>query len=136
MNNEGSYITPNDGSINDTIKIIEDILRDLGEGNKVTIGIDCNANNFYSDQAMKYEMDNFKTPIENDQLIDYYLKFIVDHPLVTYIEDPMATSDIQGWKKILTKFEERPNCLISMKNNYNENYSQLKKVDNIYINKI
>jgi enolase len=132
MNNEGSYYTPNDGSINDTIKVMEDILRDLGEGNRVTIGIDCNANNFYSDQAMKYEMDNFKTPIENDQLIDYYLKFIVDHPLVTYIEDPIASSDIQGWKKILTKFEERPYCIISMKSNFDENYSQLKKV-NIYM---
>lgn len=128
MNNEGSYYTPNDGSINDTVKVMEDILKDLGEGNKVTIGIDCNANNYYSDQTLKYEMDSFKAPIENDQLIDFYVKYVSDHPLITYLEDPIATSDIFGWKKIITKFEEKPNCLVSMKNNYNESFQHLKKV--------
>ena len=128
MNNEGSYFTPNDGSINDTVKVMEDILKDLGEGNKVTIGIDCNANHYYTETTLKYEMDGFKTPVENDQLIDFYFKYITDHPLITYLEDPMATLDIFGWKKILSKFEERPNCIISMKNTYNENISCLKKV--------
>ena len=76
MNSEGSYFTPNDGSINDTIKVMEEIVKDIAEGNKISIGIDCNANNYYSDQVLKYEMDTFKAPIENDLLIDFYFKFI------------------------------------------------------------
>lgn len=132
MNSEGSYFTPNDGSINDTIKVMEEIVKDIAEGNKISIGIDCNANNYYSDQVLKYEMDTFKAPIENDLLIDFYFKFITDHPLVTYLEDPIATSDIFGWKKIISKFEEKPNCIVSMKNTYNEDIPLLKKVEKYF----
>jgi enolase len=132
MNNEGSYFTPNDNSINDTVKVLEDILKDLGEGNKVTIGIDCNANNFYSDQAKKYEMDGFKQPIENDQLIDFYLKYCSEHPLITYLEDPISELDHQGWKKIISKFEEKPSIQIVGKNIFNDSASLLRDV-NYYV---
>lgn len=133
MNTEGSYFTPNDTSINDTVKVLEDIIKDLGEANKVNIGIDCNANNFYSDQAKKYEMDGFKTPIENDQLIDFYLKFCSEHPLVTYLEDPVSELDLHGWKKLLAKFEGKQNILISGKNLFNDNPAVLKNVKYFYV---
>jgi len=128
MNTEGSYFTPNDNSINDTVKVLEDILKDLNEGNKVTIGIDCNANNFYSDAAKKYEMDGFKTPIENDQLIEFYVKYCSEHPLITYLEDPISELDIQGWKKMISKFEGKANFTISGKNLFMDSLNSLKDV--------
>ena len=133
MNSDGSYFTPNDNSINDTVKVLEDILKDLNEGNKVTIGIDCNADNFYTDAAKKYEMDGFKTPIENDQLIEFYLKYCSEHPLISYLEDPMSMLDVQGWKKMLSKFEGKQNFTISGKNIFNDNCHQLKEVNIILI---
>lgn len=132
MNNEGSFFTPNDNSINDTVKVLEDIVKDIGEGNKITIGIDCNANNFYSDQVKKYEMDGFKTPIENDQLIEFYLKYCSEHPLITYLEDPISEFDIQGWKKMISKFEGKPGILISGKNLFMDNLSNLKEVKSFF----
>jgi len=128
MNSEGSYFTPNDNSINDTVKVIEDILKDLNEGSKVTIGIDCNANNFYTDAAKKYEMDGFKTPIENDLLVDFYVKYLSEHPLITYLEDPMSELDLAGWNKLISKFEGKANLTIAGKNLFMENLTNLKDV--------
>ena len=34
------------------------------------------------------------------QLVEYYVKMCQDHPLVTYIEDPFHTSDIEGYRKL------------------------------------
>jgi enolase len=87
--------------VNDSIKLIEDIIKDTGEGSKLAIGIECNANNYYNEQTKLYDMDGFKKPPDADQLIDYYLKFCTDHPLITFLEDPIADSDIEGWKKII-----------------------------------
>jgi enolase len=133
MNTEGSYFTPNDNSINDTVKVLEDILKELNEGTKVTIGIDCNANNFYSDAAKKYEMDGFKTPIENDQLVDFYLKYLLEHPLITYLEDPMSELDSQGWKRLISKFEGKTNIAFAGKNLFMDNLHSLKDVKIILI---
>jgi len=129
MNTDGSYFTPNDNSINDTVKVLEDILKDINEGNKITIGIDCNANNFYSDAAKKYEMDGFKQPIENDQLIEFYLKYCSEHPLISYLEDPISELDLIGWKKLTTKFEGKPNFYISGKSLFMDSIQGLKDVN-------
>jgi len=128
MNTDGSYFTPNDNSINDTVKVLEEILKDLNEGNKVTIGIDCNANNYYSDATKKYEMDTFKQPIENDQLIEFYFKYISEHPLITYLEDPISELDLAGWKKLITKLEEKLTFTVSAKNLFMDNIYSLKEV--------
>lgn len=135
MNVEGSYFTPNDNSINDTIKVLEDIIKDLNEGTKVTIGIDCNANNYYTHATNKYEMDGFKTPIENDQLAEFYLKYCTDHPLITYLEDPISELDLSGWKKLISKFETKTNITIAGKNLFMDNISNLKDVNkfNLFI---
>lgn len=42
-----------------------------------------------------------KKPPDADQLIDFYLKFCNDHPLINFLEDPIADVDIEGWKKIM-----------------------------------
>jgi enolase len=101
-NSSNSFNSPND-TINDTIKILEDIIKDTGDSTKYSIGIDCGANSFYTDTTKKYEMDGFKQPPDADQLLDFYLKFVTDHPQITYIEDMLADSDLDGWKKVKVK---------------------------------
>ena len=125
LNTEGSYYSPND-TVNDTIKLIEEIIKDLGEPGKFSIGIDCNANNYYVEGTKKYEMDGFKQPSDVEPLIDFYYKFVTDHPLITYLEDPIADTDISGWKKLYTKFEGK-NIIISAKNML-KNFTILKQV--------
>jgi enolase len=106
---------------------MEEIIKDVGEPGKLSIGIDCNANNYYNESTNKYEMDGFKQPSDVDPLIDYYLKYITDHPLITYLEDPIADSDLIGWNKLYTKFESK-NIIISSKIMIHEDISILKNV--------
>ena len=39
-------------------------------------------------------------------MADYFVKMAQDHPLLAYIEDPMADGDIVGYQKILRRFKE------------------------------
>lgn len=133
LNSEGSYNSPYD-TINDTVKMLEEIIKDTGESNKLSIGIDCSANNYYNETTKKYEMDTIKGTPDADQLIDYYLKYCTEHPLITYLEDPIADTDHLGWKKITTKFESKPNIIISCKNMIGESFLNLKNVINYNYN--
>jgi enolase len=51
------------------------------------------------EDTKKYEWDGPKNPLDINQLIDFYDKIVADHPLVEYIEDCFAASDIKGLKK-------------------------------------
>ena len=31
---------------------------------------------------------------------DWYIKILNEHPLVTYLEDPVRVSDVEGWKVV------------------------------------
>lgn len=108
---------------------MEEIIKDVNEPGKLSIGIDCNANNYYSEGTKKYEMDSFKQPSDVDPLIDYYFKYTTDHPLITYLEDPIASTHVAGWKKMFTKFETKPNITISSKHIIEENIIHLKNVN-------
>jgi len=127
LNAEGSYFTPND-TLNDTIKVLEDIIKDTGESTKLSIGIDCNANNYFNEGTKKYDMDGFKQPPDAEGLIDYYLKYLSEHPLISFLEDPLADGDIQGWKKIFNKFESKQNVVISSKNLIDERVTKLNNL--------
>jgi enolase len=127
LNNEGSYFPPND-TLNDAIKAIEDIIKDTGESTRLSIGIDCNANNYFSESTKKYEMEGFKQPPEADALIDYYLKFCNDHPLISYLEDPLADSDFTGWNKILSKLDSKPHIFVTSKSLVTRNLSSISKL--------
>jgi enolase len=63
-------------------------------------------------------------------LIDYYIKFCNEHPAISYLEDPIADSDVTGWQKVFTKFVSKPNVIISTKNLVSENLKNLKNVNN------
>ena len=38
-------------------------------------------------------------------MADWFVKMAQDHPLLAYIEDPMADGDIVGYQKILRRFK-------------------------------
>ena len=61
-------------------------------------------------------MDGFKKQPDKEQLIDFYLKLATDHPLLKYLEDPMADADLRGWAKLLEKFAStKPEVKIASK---------------------
>ncbi len=121
INPEGSHFSPYD-TINDTVKCLEEMIKEVKKDTslnliKISIGIDCQANNYFNEQTKKYDMDGIKNPLESSKLIDYYLQYFNDHPMITYIEDPIADSDISGWKELIKRAEEKNSLLkISCKN--------------------
>ena len=39
-------------------------------------------------------------------MIEYYIKLCQDHPLITYIEDPFAEADMDGYRKFKDSLQE------------------------------
>ena len=114
LNDEGSFFSPTD-KIEDLYKLIEQLIKDINDEN-IYFGIDCNSNNYYNEKDNTYEMDGFKKPINSDELIDFYIKLCNDHPLLLYLEEPLAEKDKEGWEKLTEKFDkEKPNITISKK---------------------
>jgi hypothetical protein len=49
------------------------------------------------------------------------LKVCIDHPLISYVEDPLASGDVEGYQKIITKFgASSPQIKIGIKAMFNE----------------
>lgn len=106
INEKGCFNIPVE-AINDTMKLLNDIIKDTGELGKISLGLDCNANNFYNKETLKYEIEGMKKPLSNDELIDYYYKFTNDNANISHLEDPIADEDLEGWRKLTKKFESR-----------------------------
>ena len=113
VNNEGSYFPPQD-ALNDILKLIETIITEVNAPeDALYIGIDCNANNYYNEQSKTYDIEGAKKAPDTDQTIDYYMKLVTEHPLIRYLEEPIAEVDVEGWEKIIDKFaEEKPNVTL------------------------
>ena len=52
------------------------------------------ANSFFIEEQNKYEVEGPKNLFDQQMLVDWIAKIVKDHPLVTYIEDPVADNDI------------------------------------------
>ena len=114
--------------MNDLIKLMENIINELGPENYY-YGIDCNGNNYYTQESNTYEMDGFKKPPDNDQMIDFYIKLCKDHPLLKYLEDPLANNDLRGYSKLMDKFTtECPDVKIVIKRLIDDKLINLNKI--------
>lgn len=91
----GSFICTMD-TINDALKVLEEAVK-VSKLENVRIFICCNASDVYNETTSKYEMEGAKGQYESPQMVDYYIKLLNDHPLIAYLEDPMASVDLAGW---------------------------------------
>ena len=127
LNDENSYNPPSD-AMNDIMKLLETIISEC-QSDKLYYGIECNANNYYNEADNTYEMDGFKKPPLTEELIDFYIKLCQDHPLLKYLEDPIANKDERGWGNLLEKFKnEKPDVKISCKSLINDNIINLSNI--------
>jgi hypothetical protein len=117
-NNEGSFTPPSD-KYEDVLKLMEGFIKDINAAmdnkNVVSLGIDFNADNFYNPKDNTYDTEGAKKPLDNVQLIETYLKLIADHPSLTYLEQPLAYDDEDGWSQLIEKLKDKPNISIVKK---------------------
>jgi len=94
---DGAFFNAYD-NIGECFKLLEDAIAHMGintEARKfLKIGLNADAGSWFAEELGKYEWDGPKTAYDVDQLIDFYEKLITDHPLLEYIEDGFANSDI------------------------------------------
>ena len=117
-NNEGSFTPPSD-KYEDVLKLMEGFIKEINASmnnqNFVSLGIDFNAENFFNAKDCTYEPEGVKKAVDSNALIDIYLKLINDHPSLTYLEQPLAYEDIDGWGTLLEKLKDKTNISIVQK---------------------
>jgi len=91
---------------------------------QIGINVDSHAN--YLPDQDKYDFEGPKNLFDQNLLCDYLLKTVNDHPLLTYIEDPFAQGDINGYQKIMMRFKGK-GVTIAVKNWFGSNLDELKK---------
>lgn len=96
---DGTFVCPVD-TILDNFKIVEDAINANNAKDMFGIGLSWAADSLYSQDAKKYELENPKTPFDNDQMIEYLVKLCTDKPIISYLEDPLAGSELAAWKKL------------------------------------
>ncbi|MEK7186678.1 MAG: enolase C-terminal domain-like protein [Patescibacteria group bacterium] len=72
-------------------------------GFDVFLGLDCSADNFYSDK--KYKIKDNATAMSSNDLIEYY-SMLNDKFHILYLEDPLQEEDWEGWTHLSTKLTE------------------------------
>lgn len=96
---DGTFICPLD-TIMDNLKIVEDAINSCNAKDHFSIGLSWMADTFFSPDTKKYELENPKTPFDNDQMIDYLVKLLQDKPIIQYLEDPLAFTEKASWTKL------------------------------------
>ena len=80
------------------------------------IGVNVDSNSSYIADQERYDIEGPKNLFDSQMLVDWLFKMASDHPLLTYVEDPMAHGDIGGYKKCIEKFKELERVQIGVKN--------------------
>ena len=131
MGADGSYFNACD-SIPEALKILEDAIKNSNvntdQETVASIGINCESESFYNAETNKYDMEGPKNLFEPGQMADWYIKFLGDHPLITYIEDPF--SEITGYQMFPEKLQEHSldkTISFGVKNFYQGKLEKLKE---------
>lgn len=104
VGDEGGF-APNVQDNNDALDILMEALQKSGHADKVKIGTDVAASEFWKPDIKKYDLD-FKNPNGSspdmlksaDEMIEYYKAWIGKYPFVS-IEDPFDQDDWEAYSK-------------------------------------
>lgn len=94
LGDEGGF-APQLAKVEMPLKLITQAIRQAGYENKVKIGLDCAANEFFSNG--KYIIDN-KTHTTS-QLIEFYIELAKKYPIIS-IEDPFAEDEFKAFAEL------------------------------------
>lgn len=105
VGDEGGF-APNIQDNREGLQLLKVAIAKAGYTDKVKIGMDCAASEFYKDG--KYDLD-FKNPnsaqskrLDGTQLADLYISFAADYPIVS-IEDGYDQDDWESWSMLTSK---------------------------------
>eukprot|EP00455_Lapot_gusevi_P033621 TRINITY_DN367_c0_g1_i3.p1 TRINITY_DN367_c0_g1~~TRINITY_DN367_c0_g1_i3.p1 ORF type:complete len:490 (-),score=239.30 TRINITY_DN367_c0_g1_i3:72-1541(-) len=100
LGDEGGFAPPLNNP-EETIQTIEEAIRIAGfeVGRDIFIALDCASSEFYNEETKQYELEPNRW-LTTDELIEYYVKLVNEHPAIISIEDGLAEKDYAGWIKL------------------------------------
>lgn len=127
---DGSFYNAYD-NINDSFKMLEDAINQAGINNDkkkyIKLGINADAQSWFLEDSQRYDWDGPKNTMDQNQLMDFYDKLVNDHPLLEYIEDAFAVSDIKTLKKYILKKREQGSVNIGVQTLFNNDLRVIKE---------
>lgn len=98
LGDEGGF-APNLNTAEEALTMIEEAVKlsNLKLGEEIFLALDCAASEFYDKTENKYEIEPGKH-ITSEELCQYYLDLLENHPALKSIEDGFDEKDYKGWK--------------------------------------
>ncbi len=105
VGDEGGF-APNLKSNEEALMLIVEAIEKAGykPGEDIFIALDPAASEFYKDD--KYHLDSTGDVFDSDQIISLYEEWVKKYPIFS-IEDGLAESDWDGWKKLTDKLGDK-----------------------------
>lgn len=99
VGDEGGF-APKVSGIEEPIQLILDAIKTAGYKNKIFLGMDCAASEFYKNG--RYYLDGME--YDTNELVEKYYELSQKYPIIT-IEDPFAQEDWPSWQKFMEKMK-------------------------------
>ena len=110
VGDEGGFGAPQLRDENHTLEIVMEAIANSGHGDKIKIGLDVAASEFYDAKANTYNLsqktgknDRVMSP---DELLGIYAKLSSDYPIVS-IEDPFDQDDFTSYQKMTQQIGDK-----------------------------
>jgi len=100
VGDEGGF-APNLHQTRQALDIIREAIEAAGYKNKVGMGLDCAASQFFDKESYCLDGKHFNRPM----LLRFYEELAKDYPIV-FFEDPFSQDDWEGFVKITGKFNQ------------------------------
>ena len=93
LGDEGGF-APKISSLEKRLDLMLRAIKEAGYSNKVKLGLDCAASEFYNPTKDKYKIKS--KSFSKEKLVDFYKTLVKKYPIIT-IEDGMSEDDWEGW---------------------------------------
>jgi len=117
VGDEGGFAPSTD--VQGGIDLIHNSAKEIGCGDKIGIGFDFAASEFYEDG--KYNFDFKRDPsqqkaennLTGDQVVDYMVKLVEKNPIIISIEDPASEHDPESFAKIVKQIDTKKTQIVA-----------------------
>ncbi len=99
VGDEGGFAPPLSDPY-EPLDLIVEAIEEYGYTEKIELGLDCAASEFYDNKKDKYTLSGKK--YSSGELVDFYTELIAKYPIIS-IEDPFSEDDWDGFKSITKK---------------------------------
>ncbi|MBF0283858.1 MAG: phosphopyruvate hydratase [Magnetococcales bacterium] len=107
VGDEGGF-APNLSSNEEAIQVVLEACEKAGyaPGSDILLALDCAASEFHDAEGGGYDLKGEGRFLTSDEMVDYYRGLCDRYPIVS-IEDGLAESDWEGWKKLTQALGDR-----------------------------